>query len=633
MNRKSIKVLMLAIVILLTFQLAFATDDYEIDTYHVEITVNDDNSYDIVEKIEANFKYPKHGIKRDIPTSNKQRRNLIKDIKVEGAPYDVNAKSNYVSIKIGDPDEFVRGKQNYNIKYHYIVGKDLFNDYDEFYYNIIGTEWDTTINNVTFTITMPKDFDESKVNITSGYRGSESTSKIDYQVNGNIITGKVKGSLRANEGVTIALNLPEGYYENVKDLNKVAGIIKVFAYIASAILIALAYFSWRKHGRDRELFAPVQFYPPNGMTSAEIGYIIDGVVDNKDITSLIILWASKGYLKIIEGNPDNDKVEKSKDFTLVKLKEADDSMRMYEQIMFKRLFDSYGDGNKVSSEDLKNSFYEVINSTKNSVAKHFKGNNRLYTSKSSTLKGLYHLLSIVPCILMLYAILYPAIQFSYSKFVYILAIFGVSVLISFSIAFFMRVISFREQAKPGLGFTIKSILGVVFSVVPALAIGYILSLVGKFSFVNIAFMILACATVNLFAFIMTQRTEYGIMCSEQILGFKDFLEHAEKDRLEVLVDENPEYFYNTLAYAMVLGVSDKWAKKFEKIALEPPSWYQGYYGRAFTPYLFHRRLTRSFTGMQNTMTSMPAPKSGGGKSSFGGGSVGGGSGGGGGSSW
>ena len=37
--------------------------------------------------------------------------------------------------------------------------------------------------------------------------------------------------------------------------------------------------------------------------------------------------------------------------------------------------------------------------------------------------------------------------------------------------------------------------------------------------------------------------------------------------------DNPEYFYNILPYAYVLGVSDKWMKKFEGITMEAPHWY------------------------------------------------------------
>ena len=50
---------------------------------------------------------------------------------------------------------------------------------------------------------------------------------------------------------------------------------------------------------------------------------------------------------------------------------------------------------------------------------------------------------------------------------------------------------------------------------------------------------------------------------------------VEKDKLEMLVNDNPNYFFDILPYAYVLGVSDIWSKKFESIAIAPPTWYVG----------------------------------------------------------
>ena len=57
------------------------------------------------------------------------------------------------------------------------------------YFNIIGSEWDTVIGNVTFTITMPKEFDSSKLGFSTGTKGSIENSKVEYNVDGNVITG------------------------------------------------------------------------------------------------------------------------------------------------------------------------------------------------------------------------------------------------------------------------------------------------------------------------------------------------------------------------------------------------------------------------------------------------------------
>ena len=69
----------------------------------------------------------------------------------------------------------------------------------------------------------------------------------------------------------------------------------------------------------------------------------------------------------------------------------------------------------------------------------------------------------------------------------------------------------------------------------------------------------------------------GVGCAElgDIIGLKTFIEVAEKSRLEMLVKENPQAFYQILPYAYVLGVYDTWCKKFESIDIGAPTFYAG----------------------------------------------------------
>ena len=110
---------------------------------------------------------------------------------------------------------------------------------------------------------------------------------------------------------------------------------------------------------------------------------------------------------------------------------------------------------------------------------------------------------------------------------------------------------------------------------------------------------------------------------------------VEKDKLEALVMENPNYFYDILPYTYVLGVSDKWIKKFESISLQAPSWYDSSNG--FDVSSFGTFMNSTMVSAQSAMSSSPSSSSDGfssdGGGSSGGGSSGGGSGGGGGGSW
>lgn len=80
----------------------------------------------------------------------------------------------------------------------------------------------------------------------------------------------------------------------------------------------------------------------------------------------------------------------------------------------------------------------------------------------------------------------------------------------------------------------------------------------------------------IFVKIMPKRNFYGNKILGKIRGFKKFLEVAEKQQLEDLVNKDPQYFYNILPYTYALDVSSEWASKFETIAIQPPDWYTNY---------------------------------------------------------
>ena len=132
-----------------------------------------------------------------------------------------------------------------------------------------------------------------------------------------------------------------------------------------------------------------------------------------------------------------------------------------------------------------------------------------------------------------------------------------------------------------------------------------------------------------FTSIMSRRTEYGDRILEKVLGFREFIETAEKEKLEMMFESNPSYFYNILPYAMVLGLSAKWSAHFEGLAISPPVWYRGYHYDRFNTRDFDRDLNSRFNSISSSMSSSPSSSG----SSSSGGSSGGGSGGGGGSSW
>ena len=319
----------------------YSSRGYVIDKYDINIIVNENNTFDVTETITAYFNVPKHGIFRTIPLKNEitrldgstsTNRAQVTNVSVDNE-YTTSREDGNYKLRIGTASRSLTGEQTYVIKYTYNLGEDPVKDYDELYYNIIGNEWDTVIGNITFTITMPKEFDSSKLGFSSGITGSTDNSKITYNVNGNEITGKYNGILGDNEALTVRCELPEGYFVGAGlTFNSINYII----YLIPLLFLVIALLLWYKYGRDDQVVETVEFYPPQGFNSLEVGFLYKGKAENQDVTSLLIYLANQGYIKIAE---IEKKVlfTKSKDFKITKLKEYDGN-NVNEQIFLNGLF-------------------------------------------------------------------------------------------------------------------------------------------------------------------------------------------------------------------------------------------------------------------------------------------------------
>lgn len=142
--------------------------------------------------------------------------------------------------------------------------------------------------------------------------------------------------------------------------------------------------------------------------------------------------------------------------------------------------------------------------------------------------------------------------------------------------------------------------------------------------------------VIFFSAIMPARTKKGADAKEYILGLKEYLRVAEKDRINFhnAPEKNPAQFEKLLPYAMVLGVEKEWAKQFEGIYNESPAWYRDSTGvRGFNSLILANSLAGFSHYTKSNLSAVPQGASQGRSGFGGGGHSGGGFGGGGGGSW
>lgn len=594
---------------------SYAVTDYVINSYDINVKVNENNTFDITETITANFYTRKHGIIRTIPLKNTIERldgststNRVKitNLQVNNEYSKSNSNGN-LAIKIGNQDTYVTGLQKYVIKYTYDIGVDPVKDADEFYYNLIGTEWDTRISNVSFSITMPKEFDASSLGFSSGRYGYTDSNSVSYSVNGNTISGIYTDTLPAGNGLTVRLTLPDNYFVGARNNNTDYYIIIGI----SLVIVFIAFILWLLFGKDKPVIETVEFYPPEGYNSAELFFLYKGETDDKAIVSLLIYLASKGYLSIKE-TENKALFASTKDFTIYKLKEYDGTNEI-EKLFFDGLFRTRS---SVTSSDLTNRFYITVNRIKKLLNKK-ENKTKIFDKKSLQLRGF-----IIPMMLIIF-ILITVKPFYDTGMLSELPVALIFPGIGFSLMISILTSSSPKSAKIFIIFW-----GLLFGGIPLFMI---LPIIFSTSISAITYFIGILCIIVLYVFrkIILKRTPFGLEILGKIKGFKRFLETAEKDQLESMVEKEPEYFYNILPYTYALDVSDKWVEQFENIAVEPPSWY--YSSTAFSVHSFGTFMNSTMTRVNTSMTSRPSSSGSGGSS--GGGFSGGGSGGGGGSSW
>lgn len=196
---------------------------------------------------------------------------------------------------------------------------------------------------------------------------------------------------------------------------------------------------------------------------------------------------------------------------------------------------------------------------------------------------------------------------------------------------------------PSLGSMVKNDLVEKNYLMPYSRVGQILFIVagvllfmGFFiSFVISAYLainvFLSSATFIIFSFLMPQRPLEGAKFYYRVLGFKLYLNTAEKYRQRFFEKEN--LFERFLPYAMMFGMTEMWIKKMKDIygekyfATYHPIWYIGSIS-SFNESTFNSMVTGMSQHMSSTISSSPSSSGVGG-----GGFSGGGGGGGGGGGW
>lgn len=609
---------------------------YTIKEYHFEGVLHANNEMDVTESITANFSEPRHGIYRSIPTKFYvggafTGRGLqhyvckVKNLSVS-EQYSVESSENYEDIRIGDADVYVQNDHAYQLSYTYSMPDDRIAEKDLLYYSVLGAEWDTTIDHYSFNVTFEKPLSAEEVEgfkLYSGSYGLETNNlEVDYTVTESGVSGEVY-NITPKQAITLFCPLKSGYFEKTRKQSPfLTGLFmlltSIFAGLSIGVLIARRIRHWRRP------VVTVEFYPPAGLSPAEVGVIIDNSTDDRDMMSLIPWWAQQGYLRIEDHNEGDKgvfdkKTDKNKaGLVLIKLKNLPNDAPEYQKKFYDTLFQGRErrDMNRINER-----FYEKYTDAKSKLTNHFTDERELVGGVISTF-----LLTAAISLTYIASLLFgSAISFCYDFW---LLVWLVPIIIIYGLL--ARMGSAEEFSFFKL--LLRSVGLVILLGISALLVELTLEddmLLPKQVYWAGFWGVIGVQTISRW---MTYSTEYRREMLGKLLGLKRFIKTAELPRLQMLLNENPEYYYDVLPYAIAFGLVDKWAKRFTELPQPEPRWYKSYdpHYHWNSMYLYDH-LDRGFNQPIEHMGAEIAAAAA--SSSSSGGSSGGGGGGGGGGSW
>ena len=347
----------------------------EIRSFDAAIDVSADGSILVEETIVARFTGSWNGIFRTIPVQYRTPQGLnytlrldnVSAVDTEGRPLRIESsrERHYRKLKIWVPGA-VDATRTVRLRYRVANGLRFFEEHDELYWNVTGDEWDVPIESASAHVRLPEGVTGVRATAFRGAYGSTEQAAVSIEAD-SVRVEAVRG-LGFREGLTIAVGWDPGIVHRPTAVERTTSVVYSNLPLAVPPLVFLGMlWLWRARGRDPAL-APIltRYEPPEQMSPAELGTLVDGKPDMRDITSTIVDLAVRGHLHIAEA--DNEGflgLLSSKDYTFT-LKEPPpgELLKPLESDLIRAMF---GSKSSVRLSGLKNKFYKHLPQLRNDL--------------------------------------------------------------------------------------------------------------------------------------------------------------------------------------------------------------------------------------------------------------------------
>lgn len=382
--------------------------------------------------------------------------------------------------------------------------------------------------------------------------------------------------LRPHRIMAIGTSMSEG---SIPPELKESILAWVFVGLTTVCFITVIVMYLRSRRRRPRRQKPIVTHtPPDGFNSAEVGYVIDNSVDVCDLNSLILWWATKGYVKIRETLPEGvlPTTDKSYTINIIKQRPLPDDAPKYQKTFWQVFF---ADGDTCCINELSDKHEEISEATR-ALRDIFSGERRLvdFNGKMAHFVVLFLLCGAASMMTS-----NPSEIFNTD-----MLLTGVTWLVGMGIVYTICLLSSYLSVSSSVVFK-----GLVMAVVAYLSIFFCSADPHIIVYLEGWLLIPLVSSIIL-------NTPYRQQILPRILGLRDFIRSSDAATLQSLSDANPALYYDVLPYAMAFGQTDEWLNRFRSIALQFPTWYATDFvepSAAWNPMLGHtvaQRLNTNF---------------------------------------
>lgn len=351
----------------------------KIQKFSAEIFVQPDATLDVTETINVNFIGVWHGLYRTIPVEyvTPQGFNYSLFVKLKGATdaadqplkVETSHEGHYLKWKIY-VDDATDAERTIRLHYQVRNGLKFFEDHDELYWNVTGDQWDVPLGDASAQILLPQGVTGIRTNeFTGSYRSRGQDAEVT--ASDNTVEVSMTRPLSFHEGLTIVVGWDKGFVKEPGAGDQINQFLSSNWPIFLPIPVFLFMFwLWSTRGRDPRVGpVAVQYAPPEGMSPAEVGTLVDEDAAMRDITATIVDLAVRGYIVIEEQDKSGMMgLVHNKDyvFHLKKSPKEWAGLKSHELVLLAGIF-SNGALTDVELSSLQNEFYKNLPNIKNGI--------------------------------------------------------------------------------------------------------------------------------------------------------------------------------------------------------------------------------------------------------------------------